>query len=249
MTRALLALVLLAAAPATPGGELALSYGHDVLGSGYADWRALSAEVAWTAGERTSLGLLAHGLERFGQRDVQMVGSIGIPLGPKWRSSAEASGSPTHRVAPAWSGGVTVERALRGGFLLSAGLKGSRYDTDVGGVTDTGLGALGVEWYWSLYRAAWTAYLATVEWAWSVSNRVALDRFYGDGCRIGLALAAGHELESVGARVLSTPVLAANVSGRHSLGGGWAITYEVSLQHQGELYTRAGGRLGLRRRF
>jgi YaiO family outer membrane protein len=246
--RALLGLALLAAAPAASGAELALSYGHDVLGSGYADWRALSAEVAWVAGERTSIGLLARGLERFERQDLELGSSVAVPLGPRWRVAAEATGSPTHHAAPTWSGAVRVERALPEGFLASAGLKGSRYDSEVGG-TYTGLGTVGVEWYRSVYRAAWTAYLSTVEGAWSVSNRVALDRFYGDENRIGLALSAGRELENVGARVVGTQVLAATASARHALGRGWAITGEVTFQRQGELYARAGGRLGLRRRF
>jgi len=143
---------------------------------------------------------------------------------------------------------VTLLRELGSGFALSTGLKGSRYDTGAG-ATATGLGTLGLERYWAAYRIAWTGYVAAVERSWSLSNRIALDRFYGEENRIGIALAAGRELESSGARVLSTPVLGASVGGRHGLGGGWAVTYEGSLQRQGEYYTRAGGRLGLRRRF
>jgi len=65
-----------------------------------------------------------------------------------------------------------------------------------------------------------------------------------------VSVAAGRELESIGGgQVLRTDVLGAALAGAHPLAAGWAVTWELSAQRQGNLYTRTGGRLGLRWRF
>ncbi len=248
MTRVVPVLVLLAVPGAAPAAEVEVGYRHELLTRG-PDWRELSIEAGWRAPGHAGLELAVRGLERFGLRDINLRASGSAPLGPRWTVAGEASASPEHRFVPAFSGGASLQRTLGGGFVGSGGVRWSRYESEAG-ITDAGVGSLGLERYWGAFRLGWTGYLATLDGEWSASNAVAWDLYYRDRDRAGVVVAAGREIESTGGRapVVST-VLAAALRGRHGLGGGWALTYEAGIQRQGDLYTRGGARIGLGRHF
>jgi YaiO family outer membrane protein len=250
MTRPFAILGLLAAATAARGAELELGYGHEFLTRGYADWRVTSLEAAWQPdGPSAGAGLLLRELERFGERDVELGAAGHVPLGRKWDLALAVSGCPTHEFMPLVSGAVQLQYAIGGGFVTTTGFKWSRYETDLVS-TGAGIGRFGIERYFGAHRVSWTGYLATVTEAWSASQRVAWDLYYGERDRIGLGFAAGREIESTGSGPpLIKPVLSAALAGRHWIAADWAITYELGVQRQGDLYTRTGGRIGLRRRF
>jgi YaiO family outer membrane protein len=67
---------------------------------------------------------------------------------------------------------------------------------------------------------------------------------------VGLAASAGRELEvAEDRRLLASRVVAAGLAGLHEIGARWALVWEAGFQRQGDLYTRTGGRLGIRCRF
>lgn len=248
MTRALPVLLLLTAQSAAAAAEVEVGYRHELLTRG-PDWRELSVGAGWRAPGQAGLEVAVRSLERFGLRDLDLGASGSAPLGPRWTVAGEASASPQHRFVPAFTGGASLQRTLGSGFVGSGGVRWSRYDGEAG-ITDVGVGSLGLESYWGAFRLGWTGYLATLEGDWSASNAVVWDFYYGDRDRAGVILAAGREIESTGgpAPIVST-VLAAALRGRHGFGGEWALTYELGIQRQGDLYTRGGARIGLRRRF
>lgn len=248
MTTALAVLVLLTAQRASPAAEIEVGYRYERL-TKLADWRELSVEAGWRGPGSAGMEIAVRGLERFGLRDLDLAASGSAPFAPGWTVAGEASASPQHRFMPAFTGGASLQRTLGSGFVGSGGVRWSRYDGEAG-ITDVGIGSLGIESYLGAFRLGWTGYLATLEGDWSASNAVACDLYYGDRGRAGLILAAGREIESTGgpAPIVST-VLAAALRGRHGFGGGWALTYELGIQRQGDLYTRGGARIGLRRHF
>lgn len=249
MTRALPALLLLSAVPAAAvGAEVELGYRHEALTRG-ADWKEVSLDGAWRPAERTGLELGARWLERFGLEDLDLRAAANRRLTAAWTLSAEASASPGHRVVPALTGGASLQRVLGGGFVGSGGARWSRWETDAG-ASDVVLGSLGLEMYWRTFRVGWTGTLARVADSWAPSNALAWDVYLGERDRLGVVLAAGREVEATGgpAPVVST-VLAAALRGRRGLGADWAVVAEVGVQRQGDLYTRGGARIGLRRSF
>jgi YaiO family outer membrane protein len=249
MMRALAAAVLLLAAGVSRAAQVELAYGEEVLTRGYAGWRAASLEAGWGGAGEAALTLSARALDRFALRDLEAGAAGSVPLGAGWRAGAEASASATHRVVPAWSAGLQLQRALGRGFVASAAARWSRY-LAAATATDTGLGSLGVERYFGAQRLAWTGYLSTLAGTWSGSQRLAWDLFLREGDRLGVAIAAGRELESVGGgEVRGARVFAAALTGRHAVADGWSLSWELGVQRQGELYVRTGGRVGLRRDF
>ena len=243
------AALALAAAFTAPAVELEAGYGQDFLTRGHSDWRVMSLEAAWASSDRSRAGLGVRGLERFGLQDLDLGVTAGAPLGGAWDLGGEVSASPTHRVVPAWSAAAELHCAVGAGFGISLGVKQSRYQNQAGAASPT-LGTLGVEYYWGSQRLGWTGYLAALASEWSASQRLAWDVYYGERSRIGVGVAAGRQLESTGGpRLLSSDVLAAAVGGRHEIGRDWAVTWEAGIQRQGDLYTRTGARIGLRRRL
>jgi YaiO family outer membrane protein len=235
-----------ARAPDSPV-ELEASAGYEHLTAGLPVWRAGSVSIdaprrPWGAAYGTILAT-----DRFALRDVQLLGGVAFRLGPHWVLTTEASASPTHEVMPTWSVGMDAARVLGGGWVAHTGLTRTDY-TMVG----TTLGTATVERYWGSYRAAYTIYLEKLDGESPVvSNRLALDRYYGadEQSRLGLSLALGREIEGQGAEVVKLAARSVGVSARHWLNGAWAITADVTWASEGNAYSRIGTRGGLRRRL
>lgn len=248
MRRALAAALAVAFPLLARAGSLELSQGLDVLSGNRHAWRSTELAGLWTGARGAAAGGAVRELSRFGQDDVELAALgqapvVGFVLG------VDASASPTWNFLPRWSAGLRAERALGGGWVTAAGLRAARYQGAVGRSTPL-FPSAGLERYWGPWRAAATATAVVLDGSWSGTGRLALDLYYGDGGRAGVLAAAGRELESLGGgRLLRTDVIGAAVLGAHPIGGRWAVTWEVSVQRQGELYTRTGGRLGLRLGF
>ncbi len=248
MSRLLAAAAALVAAQGIRAAEVEVAYGRDHLDRGYGAWQVATVEAAGAPAARTEVRGGLRATERFGLRDLELSGAFAWKRLPRWTLGAAASLCPTHRVLPAATAGVDAARELGGGLVASAGARWAEYRT-AAGRSEGGVGSAGLEWYRGEWRLAATAYAAALGGAWAGAGRAAADWLYGEEGRAGLALAAGTDLESTGQRILRTPVRFAGLSGRHPLGGGWSVSWELSAQQQGRYYTRLGGRLGVRRRF
>ena len=249
MRRALAALTLCLPLLAY-GGSVELSQGVDALSGDRPAWRATAVEALWTGERGAAAGFAVRELSRFGRDDVELAASGQAPVGG-FLLALEGSASPTWWFLPRWAAGLRLERAIAAGWIASAGVRAARYESDLTRSTPI-FASAGLERYWGRWRAAATTTAVELGNQWSGSGRLALDLFYGDGDegRVGVSAAAGRELESLGqGQLLRSNVLAAAVAGSHPLRGAWAMTWELSAQRQGDLYTRIGGRLGLRRRF
>jgi YaiO family outer membrane protein len=242
-----LAATLLLALPCA-AAEVEAGYGYDHLDRGDQDWQSATLEVAGAAAERVEVRGGARGTERFGLRDLELSGGLVLKTLPRWAIALDAAWSPTHRVLPFAAAGALASRELGSGWVAAGGLRWMEYRTSAGR-SDGAVASAGLERYVRAWRLAGTGYLAALGGEWSGAGRIALDRFYGDEGRAGLALSAGQEMENTGRRILRTDVRAASLSGRHPLGGGWSLGWELAAQRQGHAYTRLGGRLAARRRF
>jgi YaiO family outer membrane protein len=212
-------------------------------------WRAASVEVRLGRADGATVALSARDLERFGLRDDELAVAARTPWRGRWLLSGEASGTLAPSFAPAFAAAVGLERALGRGFAASARVRWAHYEGGTG-AADPIFASAGVERYFGAQRLAATGYLASLGGALSASARLAWDVYYGARSRFGVALAGGRELESTGAASpLATDVLSGALAGAHAVGEAWAVLYEVGVQRQGDLYTRAGARLGLVRRF
>lgn len=225
-----------------------LSQGVEAVTGDRPAWRTTALDVAWSGAPGAGAGGSVREVSRFGKDDVEGAAFAQAPLAG-FVLGVEGTASPTWEFLPRWSAGAHVDRGLGAGLIGSAGGRVLRYEGPIGATT-VWLPSCGLERYWGPWRAAASAIAVGVEGEWSGGGRLALDRYYGDHGRVGVIFAAGRELESLGGgRLLRTDVVGGALTGAQPIASGWAITWDFGVQRQGDLYTRIGGRLGLRRRF
>jgi YaiO family outer membrane protein len=168
------------------------------------------------------------------------------PLGDHSTGLLEVQGSPTHKILPTWSAFIEFEHMLAHGWGVHLGLRHTDYPesfSDMGNIT--------LERYWSNYQAVYTFSLSHVQDAgYGESHRFQAYYYYGERNRIGVGYSFGKEVEKIDQnRVEVSQVNSYTVLGRHWLDNSWAVTYEISVVEQGDIYTRRGMRVGLRRSF
>jgi YaiO family outer membrane protein len=249
MKRAVVTLLLAAAATRCNAADLELAYSEEFLTNGYANWRSLELLGGLHLSERTQLGASVRELWRFGLNDVDLGASVSTPLGERLVFAGEASTSPTHQFMPWASADAQVQGSVGAGFVLLPGIRWSRYVTASASGTPIA-SRLGVEYYWAAFRASWTGFLTEMAGSWCASQRATLDFYYGERNRVGAGFNIGRELDTVAGGVLVvTDVVGANMAGVQDLDADWSLVWEVGTQRQGDYYTRTGARIGIRRRF
>jgi YaiO family outer membrane protein len=223
--------------------ELESGFSRESLTRGNADWRSFYVEWRKVFAEQKAFYGVLRETERFSRVDRELMAGFSYPLGKGRAALLEASGSPTHRVLPAWSVLGLMQWDLGGGWDVQAGGRHSAYEA-----APANLGLVTLERYWKRYRAAYTLAAGETGGAGSsLSHRLRFSLYYADRSAVEVGFAAGREVESLGGgRLLGSEVLSLNLLGRHWLTPAWAITYDIGWHRQGKLYTRRGFSIGLR---
>lgn len=224
-----------------------LKASRDTLGRNYANWHSVEAQLLQRAQDgRTLYGSLRE-TRRFSLDDQELFAGAYVPLSTDWAAVVEGSTSPSHKVLARWSAFGQLHRKFANGWNLQAGWRHTEYNN-----TATSLASLTTERYWQNYRAAFTAYSGKLDGVAGTfpSGRVQFDYYYSDRDRIGVSLSTGREAENLGAAgVLVSKVRDAALIGNHWINPQWAMTYSANVHRQGDIYTRHGIELGVRRRF
>jgi len=226
--------------------ELGGSYEH--LTNGSPDWQSyfLAFNRKFASGQ--TLYGSGSAVRRFDQTDPNLMVGFVQPLGDSrsWIATFEGAGSPTHQVLPVFSLSGRIDHKFGAGWVGNAGIRFNTYGQDK--VT---MGIFGVEKYFKQYRAAYTVYVAHLNGqGTSVSHLGQLNYYYGDRNSVGINVALGQEIESLGeGRLLRTPVTEVSISGRHWINKKWGFSYWGGWHRQGTLYTRSGAQIGLLLRF
>jgi len=222
---------------------------YENLSNGRDAWKSVYLEAARQFARRQTLYGYARETERFGFRDSEVMASYSHPFGAL-TALVEGTYSSDHNVLAhdsiygqlAWAFGNT-------GWVASGGLRHSEYTT-----SNVNMLVGNVERYWSSFRAGYTVYNGRPEGAGSATaQRLSMDHYYGgdDRSRIGVSVAWGREVENQGppAGIITSDIRDVTLTGRHWLSNSWAVSWDAWWHEQGDLYTRTGGRLGLRYRF
>lgn len=235
-----------AAAQEPPRLEGELGATHERLDRGRDPWRSVYVEGSWRhAGGRTLYGGLRQ-TERFRQRDDEVQAGFYQPFASDWTVQGEVTASPEHHVLPEHAFMLGFARRLPHGWVASVGLKRTEYTA-----TASHLATVGLERYTGPWRLAYTLYAGRPDGASTgVAHRLQADYAYGERSSVGLALTRGREIENAGpAGIIVSDVQELGLIGRHWLSARWAVSYEALVHEQGDLYTRRGLRVGLRRLF
>jgi len=234
-----------AAALAAPGTTLGVEHGRDTLDNDSPDWRSTTVSLAH-AGSDGSLNLEWRGVERFGLHDDQWVLGGRSPITENVGLSVEFLGSADPALLPEFGTTFDIDVRLAPALVAHFGGRRADYPED----TATGLVA-GLEYYRGAARAAYSLITSRLQSGDSGTAHVLqLDRYYGDGSRIGVLAAVGDEATRTSpAAVVVADVRSLALVGRHWFGVSWGLAYTGSWTEQGDFYTRRGGALGLLFRF
>ena len=234
-------------APATPELQVEISASHERLSNGN-DWQSYSLGISRKFSSWQTLYGSASLVRRFDQTDQYLTIGLYQPLNKsrRWAATFEAAGSPRHQVMPQVALFGQLERNFGAGWIGRAGLSYRHYTEDT-----VNIGIFGLERYFGKYRAAYTYYLAHLNGKGNSGSHLVQGSYYFDERNsVGLSLALGNEIESVGnGRLITTPVQEISLNGRQWMNQRWGFSYLLLWHRQGSLYTRSGGQIGLLLRF
>ena len=231
---------------ATQAVEVELSTSYQALNHGLAPWKSVSLEFSKKLAPRRTIYGSVSETSRFALLDHQFTGGAYFSLSKRWLAQIEASFSPSHRVQARYTIMGQLGRELGRGWLATVGVRHSSYNQ-----ARANLHTLGVERYWQKYRAAYTLFVSQQPGIGSTtSHSLQANYFYRERDAIGLILATGKELTNLGPRgLLATEARGIAVTGRHAVNRHWAINYDLNWNRQGDIYSRRGGRIGVRYYF
>jgi YaiO family outer membrane protein len=234
----------LCAAAAEDQGSVEASGAHENLDGGFSDWSHFYLTSSYRfSGKQVVYGTLSS-YQRFDLEDNELLAGYYHPLAQKTTLWIEAAGSPEHAFLPRWTTMAALAQEFGGGWIGHIALRHTDYPH-----TTTRLASASLESYWGQYRAAYTIYSGRPEGAGSAtSHRLEFQYFYGDTDSVELSVSAGKENENVG-RIVTTDVRSLTLGGHHGIGPKWSLVYALNWHEQGDLYTRRGISLGVKRSF
>jgi len=226
--------------------EIEAGFAYEAISKGHRDWSSMFLEASNVFLGRTMVYGWVRETERFSLRDQELLAGAYHQLSDYWIGMVEAQGSTTHHVLPKWSLLVEAQHAFRQTWGVSAGLRHTAYNT----VTVT-RGHAAVEHYWGSFRAAYTFSPSLLKGGETIiTQRIQLNYYYGTRNTLGMIYSHGREIENTGVSgVLAFNTHSIVLIGRYWFSHHWAVSHELGASVNEGLYTRQGGRLGLRYAF
>lgn len=230
-----------------PETMVELGAAYEFVNNDRPDWQTYYFSINHKFSTGQVLYGMASAVRRFETTDANFMIGYVQPLteSKRWIATFEANGSPNHQILPTASFFGQVERIFSKGWIGRAGLRHSRYPSDI-----VNMGIFGAERYFKAYRGAYTLYVAHLNGKGTAfSHAFQGSYYYGERNSVGAGFAFGQEIESVPGGLIKTDVLDFSVTGRHWMSNKWGLSYVAVWHRQGDIYTRGGGQIGLLLRF
>lgn len=230
--------------------EVEAGYNHENLNKGLDDWSSIFLAGEHQFKDFSKLYMSLTETKRFKITDYEyLIGYFSI-INSKWNLLVDLSTSSTHKIRPKWSVFTQLQRSFKHGWNGYIGLRETDYNE-----TDTHALSTVIERYWGNLRASYTLYATQVIAVATpadtfISHQFAVDYYYGNKNTLGFSINSGKELEYNGR--INPPVsniFSSVFKGRHWFAKNWAVSYNLSLHEQGDLYKRSGNQIGLRYRY
>ncbi|NDY41621.1 YaiO family outer membrane beta-barrel protein [Dissulfurirhabdus thermomarina] len=230
-----------------PRWQLAAGARVSALDNGYDDWTEFGLRLDGLAAGDRFHGQIRQ-TRRYGRTDREVAVGGAFPIAPRLELVLDLRASPTHRVLCKWAAEGGLEARPGGGWVVSARVRRTEYDTS----RDL-RGAFTLERYAGAWHAAYTLTATRLAGGGTaVGQRARLDRSYGADGRslVGLTWAVGEEVENIGPdNLLESHVWALILSGRHWVTARWGLWWSAGIHHQDDFYDRREAGLGLLVRF
>jgi YaiO family outer membrane protein len=204
------------------------------LSNGMPDWQNYLASFGWRSAGGSGVSLSANRTTRFGTTDDALGADVSFAINRQWQVGVAATFSSAPDFLPEAAYGLNLSRKFDRDWVVNGRWRRRDYpDQSVGAFE------LGAERYVGKYRFE---YAFGDSWLGSVHafvHRIAADRYADGGRRLGIVLAAGEEIETVGpAQLLRTQVWSVALTGGFVLGGGLEVGWWLGTHEQGDLYRR-----------
>jgi YaiO family outer membrane protein len=234
-------------APAPPRNALEFGTGSDHLTGSYAPWSDsyVLATQRGGAGRPSFYEQFDEG-NRYGLHDRSYGGGAYLSVSPRTLVGVQLATSPTHNVAPSFSGSGSVEQRFASGYGATVGLTRRTYPT-----TNASIESVGADRYVGRYRFSYTASLAQLAGTPGTALTQTLGASYYDdrGGDLTVRAYVGRDVESTGSTVLVMRVSGASLGGHVPLAPATFLVYGVETFSQGGRYSGTGVRFGVSRRF
>lgn len=207
------------------------------------DWMASTVSLGRTGRNQFGWFLSAGRFGRFDQVDAAGAAQIWLPLTTGTMIELGAEGSPSTDFLPEWGATIGIQQELGAGWVASARATRRRYS-----VEDVDLGALGIEYYFDLWRVAYRlgAARGTADET-GYAHSFTASRYFGETGSLNGAFSAGREVETVGqGRAVILDVRAFDIWGTAPVGGPIALLFGGGYSDHETLGSRYRGQLGLR---
>lgn len=216
------------------------------LSDGRADWTRTEVGLTKRFDSERQVYLRAGRVERFNRRDADFRIGAYAPIVEHWEGHLEVQWTPSPDVLPGYGLRGRLYYSLESNLRPYAGFSVRDYSSN-----HVRTGSLGVEYYYDLFRLAYTFSNGTGKSDRSTgSHQFQFGVYANGGSSLAFSYSGGEEIDFVGAgRTVRSDVSYLIVNGLYRVNPDWALLFEVMHHDQGDFYTREGGRIGARYRF
>lgn len=204
------------------------------LSNGAPDWQDYSASFAWRPADARQVSITANRATRFGSTDAALGVDASFALNARWRAGVAATFSSAPEFLPEAALGLSLSRKLDRGWVVNGRWRRRDYP-------EQSVGALefGAERYLRNYRFEYAISGSRLGSELALVQRFAADRYAVVGGRLGIVVASGEEIETVGpGQLLRTRVWSVAVTGTWVLAGHMELGWWLGTHEQGDLYRR-----------
>jgi YaiO family outer membrane protein len=219
---------------------------YEDLSGGRPSWRSTTVGLDHRLGPQRHVNGGVHVEERFDEQDEQFSLGFADRLGSDWSYGVALDVAPDAEILPEWNLVMEAARALPQDMTLSLRARHADYvNVDVDSL------AIGVEKYFSTFRAAYTLTAAEPSGlGTSFGHTMRFAHDYGEASHVTFALGYGEEAEAIAPGIVQvTTNRSVSLNGLHWHSAVWGFTWEAGWYEQGDLYDRARISLGLQYRF
>ena len=204
------------------------------LSNGAPDWQDYTASIDWRYGDRAQLSIAANRTTRFDTTDHALGADASFAITEQWQAGVAATFSSAPDFLPEAAYALNLSRKFNRGWVVNGGWRRRDYSDQFVDTLE-----LGAERYLGKYRFEYAVGDSRLGGERAFVHRVTATRYTDNGGRLGIVLASGEEIETVGpGQLLRSPVWAVAVTGAYAPGERLEIGWWLGIHEQGDLYRR-----------
>ena len=198
------------------------------------DWEQFGIRVGRVFPARITVNLSAYRYSRFDTSDSQFGIDSTFEIGTDWIAYAAYSTSSSTNFTPRNGAELSLSRRFASGWV--SGVRVRRRDYEDTAVDSF---ALLLERYFSRYRIAYVAEVASISSERALGNALTFNVYPRAGHSLGVIIAYGEEIDFISpGQLLEMDVTSITLIGRHPINSHLDIGWRLGTHEQGQFYRR-----------